>query len=191
MRSQELRAQVPAVTSIMFASRRRSLRPPSAHEIPIVSAGSCAGMDPAPKWITKVWRNERRTIPFSSRPSDYNGRPDSIGMTGAVAQLGERCVRNAEVEGSTPFRSTGLCDFFYEKSLARNCGQGFFFLQQRFGESWFATRLPRRRSADPGCFRTIQLYDCSSPRIVPVLVAKRLCSSPTWCRSERYMLGSG
>ena len=24
---------------------------------------------------------------------------------GAVAQLGERCVRNAEVEGSTPFRS--------------------------------------------------------------------------------------
>ena len=25
---------------------------------------------------------------------------------GAVAQLGERCVRNAEVEGSTPFRST-------------------------------------------------------------------------------------
>ena len=27
---------------------------------------------------------------------------------GAVAQLGERCVRNAEVEGSTPFRSTLL-----------------------------------------------------------------------------------
>ena len=25
---------------------------------------------------------------------------------GAVAQLGERCVRNAEVEGSTPFGST-------------------------------------------------------------------------------------
>ena len=28
------------------------------------------------------------------------------GENGAVAQLGERCVRNAEVEGSTPFRST-------------------------------------------------------------------------------------
>ena len=27
-------------------------------------------------------------------------------MEGAVAQLGERSVRNAEVEGSTPFRST-------------------------------------------------------------------------------------
>jgi hypothetical protein len=27
-------------------------------------------------------------------------------LRGAVAQLGERCVRNAEVEGSTPFGST-------------------------------------------------------------------------------------
>ena len=32
--------------------------------------------------------------------------------SGAVAQLGERCVRNAEVEGSTPFRSTSQV---YEK----------------------------------------------------------------------------
>ena len=30
----------------------------------------------------------------------------SMNQIGAVAQLGERCVRNAEVEGSTPFRST-------------------------------------------------------------------------------------
>ena len=29
-----------------------------------------------------------------------------IGVNGAVAQLGERCVRNAEAEGSTPFGST-------------------------------------------------------------------------------------
>src|SRR3989344_1677049 len=29
-----------------------------------------------------------------------------ISVHGAVAQLGERCVRNAEVEGSIPFRST-------------------------------------------------------------------------------------
>src|SRR5687768_14477974 len=35
---------------------------------------------------------------------------------GAVAQLGERCVRNAEVEGSTPFRST-LCNPCRNKSL--------------------------------------------------------------------------
>ncbi len=27
-------------------------------------------------------------------------------VLGAVAQLGERCVRNAEVEGPIPFRST-------------------------------------------------------------------------------------
>ncbi len=32
----------------------------------------------------------------------------SLVAYGAVAQLGERCVRNAEVEGSTPFRSTLL-----------------------------------------------------------------------------------
>ena len=31
--------------------------------------------------------------------------PLEFGILGAVAQLGERCVRNAEVEGSTPFRS--------------------------------------------------------------------------------------
>ena len=41
---------------------------------------------------------------------------------GAVAQLGERCVRNAEVEGSIPFRSTNLANgrkyrsFFYAKA---------------------------------------------------------------------------
>ncbi len=32
----------------------------------------------------------------------YSGNAERYG---AVAQLGERCVRNAEVEGSTPFRS--------------------------------------------------------------------------------------
>jgi hypothetical protein len=31
-------------------------------------------------------------------------------IDGAVAQLGERRVRNAEVEGSIPFRSTGFHD---------------------------------------------------------------------------------
>ena len=41
----------------------------------------------------------------------YHARPvpDQTGTDsscGAVAQLGERCVRNAEVEGSIPFRST-------------------------------------------------------------------------------------
>lgn len=42
-------------------------------------------------------------------------------FNGAVAQLGERCVRNAEVEGSTPFRST-------KKGLAHKyCVQGLLF----------------------------------------------------------------
>ena len=39
-----------------------------------------------------------------------------FGSLGAVAQLGERCVRNAEVEGSTPFRSTG--SVYWRLSLA-------------------------------------------------------------------------
>ncbi len=43
--------------------------------------------------------------------------PDSAG-SGLVAQLGERRVRNAEVEGSNPFGSTTICP----KTL---CLQGF------------------------------------------------------------------
>ena len=31
-------------------------------------------------------------------------------INGLVAQLGERCVRNAEVEGSIPFGSTNIKD---------------------------------------------------------------------------------
>ena len=53
-----------------------------------------------------------------------------FGSLGAVAQLGERCVRNAEVEGSTPFRSTfvnpcrnkGFCYLPAFGSAAFSCG---------------------------------------------------------------------
>jgi hypothetical protein len=38
----------------------------------------------------------------------YNAFTATTAKLGPVAQLGERCVRNAEVEGSTPFRSTCL-----------------------------------------------------------------------------------
>jgi len=41
--------------------------------------------------------------PIAGHSSAHNLEFDSHG---AVAQLGERCVRNAEVEGSNPFRST-------------------------------------------------------------------------------------
>ena len=37
--------------------------------------------------------------------TDMNLSPTMFGLSGAVAQLGERCVRNAEVEGSIPFGS--------------------------------------------------------------------------------------
>src|SRR5262249_13960042 len=44
------------------------------------------------------------------RTNFYNAQSSQsrCDLLGAVAQLGERCVRNAEVEGSTPFRSTSL-----------------------------------------------------------------------------------
>ena len=59
----------------------------------------------------------------------------SIKEHGAVAQLGERCVRNAEVGGSTPLRSTlsqddrRVCDS--EKSDDSLDGLGFPMVQQQ------------------------------------------------------------
>src|SRR5690606_7313225 len=53
----------------------------------------------------------------------YNARlpaPAGAGQRGAVAQLGERRVRNAKVEGSIPFRSTTI-----ENGKARRC-RAFF-----------------------------------------------------------------
>ncbi len=47
---------------------------------------------------------------------------------GAVAQLGERRVRNAKVEGSIPFRSTIFCADLPRKADRTDdepCGQGF------------------------------------------------------------------
>src|SRR5437762_1871886 len=49
-----------------------------------------------------------------SRPIIYNREPPDrpvVGRDGAVAQLGERCVRNAEVASSTLVRSTGKALF--------------------------------------------------------------------------------
>ena len=53
---------------------------------------------------------------------------------GAVAQLGERCVRNAEVEGSTPFRSTISFQLRVISNRALKYDAARFF-HQRFGES--------------------------------------------------------
>ena len=47
--------------------------------------------------------------PGRKRQSDWTGCAwvlESRALRGAVAQLGERRVRNAKVEGSIPFRST-------------------------------------------------------------------------------------
>jgi hypothetical protein len=47
---------------------------------------------------------------------------ESRALRGAVAQLGERRVRNAKVEGSIPFRSTRFSSFFSLFSLAGPSG---------------------------------------------------------------------
>jgi hypothetical protein len=48
-----------------------------------------------PAWIDKMRLSLFQSVSYHSRPCG-----------GAVAQLGERRVRNAKVEGSIPFRST-------------------------------------------------------------------------------------
>ena len=53
------------------------------------------------------WREtDRRLLAIASGCCSPSLLAIFEGILGAVAQLGERCVRNAEVEGSTPFRST-------------------------------------------------------------------------------------
>ena len=61
----------------------------------------CPGMSPG----ASDPRDNRCTIPcvFGRSPLIWE---DPATRRGAVAQLGERSVRNAEVEGSIPFRST-------------------------------------------------------------------------------------
>jgi hypothetical protein len=60
-----------------------------------------AAMRPLATAIPPGWTKMRLSL-FQS--VSYHSRP----CGGAVAQLGERCVRNAEVEGSIPFRSIYL-----------------------------------------------------------------------------------
>ena len=50
--------------------------------------------------------SRRPTIHLTLRSATLEGTLSSSDPNGAVAQLGERRVRNAEVEGSSPFRST-------------------------------------------------------------------------------------
>ena len=57
----------------------------------------------------KVGERQIAELPFLQSRTCYPSPPfaaQAAEQFGAVAQLGERCVRNAEVEGSTPFRST-------------------------------------------------------------------------------------
>jgi hypothetical protein len=72
--------------------------------------------------------------------------PLEFGILGAVAQLGERCVRNAEVEGSTPFRST--CFVLAQCRVLLAADLGGVALDHELRPSGIAMGLGRRLS---GC----------------------------------------
>ncbi len=71
---------------------------------------------------------------------------------GAVAQLGERCVRNAEVEGSTPFRSTRKALFATPADEAFSLGFVGF------------PSLPRRTARSSACPDATTGNDTDCPR---------------------------
>ena len=56
--------------------------------------------------VIKRSRAEITTRPASCHPPAADQEFADIEAIGVVAQLGERSVRNAEVEGSNPFNST-------------------------------------------------------------------------------------
>ena len=75
------------------------------------------------------WSHSASAVGFPFQPQQPSlecsppaGFPRGPSNFGAVAQLGERCVRNAEVGGSTPLRST-------EKALFANTAGKAFSLE--------------------------------------------------------------
>ena len=67
---------------------------------------------------------------LSATMSGQSGHPERVpsGFDGDVAQLGERLVRNEEVDGSIPFISTNMC-----KRAPVLMGPGPVGLSRRFG----------------------------------------------------------
>ena len=72
--------------------------------------------------------------------------PNQIGACrtrGAVAQLGERCVRNAEVEGSIPFRSTNSTSPNITQDPGNRAVTRFFHVWRPPGLLWTTLLLPQ------------------------------------------------
>ena len=75
---------------------------------------------------------------------------ESRALRGAVAQLGERRVRNAKVEGSIPFRSTRFSSFFSLFSFAGLSGGNLTVRPLRYPLSRFGLeRAARCRPRTP------------------------------------------
>ena len=71
-------------------NRRRGLPRGRGFHLPATDTRLAGGPPSAPKWLDSIW-------------AEMLNRPV---QPGRVAQMGERGVRNAEVEGSIPFSST-------------------------------------------------------------------------------------
>src|SRR6478735_10791468 len=83
----------------------------------ILRANRPSGHPPSPFGVRRSSRDTRKEFPYNRAPS---GPPSGPGTTcGAVAQLGERRVRNAKVEGSIPFRSTNSPPSGHHDNLPR------------------------------------------------------------------------
>ena len=96
---------------------------------------------------------------------------------GPIAQLGERRVRNAEVEGSIPFRSTT-----YYQALLNTQERFYFLLSPRFRLLGRLLRILARGCSTPfvGVLGTFSTLWCS-----PFSVSAK----GGLCESERFVAG--
>src|SRR5580698_5019378 len=90
-------------------------------------------------WLSDSTLRGRRVLANPGRTANIPG------SCGAVAQLGERCVRNAEVVGSIPIRSTNESP---ENQRTPSQGGVLFCLHTGHCRDWPRDRLPRPRTAD-------------------------------------------
>ena len=102
------------------------------------------------------WLDTWRARPYKTLPGRYLGtlRRHRIIRCGAVAQLGERVVRNDEVSGSIPLSSTRSRSAFDR------------LVQKRFGgaQSDIAERTARLHNQKPSCASSQELTSKPPPR---------------------------
>jgi hypothetical protein len=115
---------LPALPALHPESRKSRCTHPTASNVPFNNLETDGGSDtpePRPDHPVSVIRlqpvNPRCSCPLAGPPAFGRMR-----IPGAVAQLGERCNRTAEAEGSIPFRSTPFSPDPINYGAARQLG---------------------------------------------------------------------